>query len=295
MTYLEVAVCAPLRHTLTYTTPDHDTNQQPEPGTRLLVPLGGRQVTGYLLGLAEEPAAGQKIKPITEFLDPEPLFPASMVPFFRWVADYYHFPIGEVIKTGLPAGLTAKSGRRTQLTSAGKIPLQTEIAKAAGPNWLTELLTQGALSPAAMRRITKARDRRLLAAWEEKGWLTITQEITGQTTKAKTETCVTACTTTDTLQAADLKPSEKKTLELLARFVADSGRQAIARKDLNREYSGAGKALKSLADKGLIRFAERRVLRDPFGEPPPFFPTPEKLSEANLDFKNPKFEKIGEF
>jgi primosomal protein N' (replication factor Y) len=33
------------------------------------------------------------------------LFPVNEIAFFKWVAKYYIFPLGEVIKTALPSGL----------------------------------------------------------------------------------------------------------------------------------------------------------------------------------------------
>ncbi|MEJ2689255.1 MAG: primosomal protein N', partial [Deltaproteobacteria bacterium] len=44
-------------------------------------------------------------------------------------------------------------------------------------------------------------------------------------------------------------------------------------------YSGSGRALSSLIDKGLVEQKERRVMRDPFGLEPPFYPRPERLTE----------------
>ncbi|MCG2822169.1 MAG: hypothetical protein L6364_00600, partial [Desulfobulbaceae bacterium] len=45
--YLEVAVAAPLPQTLTYALPAG--GEIPVPGQRVLVPLGGRLLTGYVL------------------------------------------------------------------------------------------------------------------------------------------------------------------------------------------------------------------------------------------------------
>ena len=47
--YFEVAVSAPVNRSLTYLAPD-DCEQPLLPGMRVLVPLGGRKITGYILG-----------------------------------------------------------------------------------------------------------------------------------------------------------------------------------------------------------------------------------------------------
>ena len=115
-TYLEVAVAAPLPQTLTYAIPI--SGEIPVPGQRVLVPLGKRLLTGYVLALsAEKPEF--RLKRVTEILDAFPVFPEGLVPFFRWVARYYHYPIGEVIRGALPGGLTSQSGRRLKVTETG--------------------------------------------------------------------------------------------------------------------------------------------------------------------------------
>ncbi|HER63653.1 MAG TPA: hypothetical protein ENO11_06720, partial [Desulfobacteraceae bacterium] len=71
----EVAVAAPVPKTLTYGQPR---GLAPEaaisPGMRVLVPLGRRKVTGYVLGPGEDQAGnegGFAVKSILELLDPE--------------------------------------------------------------------------------------------------------------------------------------------------------------------------------------------------------------------------------
>jgi len=98
-----VAVAAPIDKTLDYLVPD-ELRCRAVVGMRLHVPLGRRTVVGYLLELSEGQREG--LKTIRDVLDEAPLFSADMVPFFRRAADYYRHPIGEVIRTALPAGLS---------------------------------------------------------------------------------------------------------------------------------------------------------------------------------------------
>jgi primosomal protein N' (replication factor Y) len=101
---VEVAPALPLEGTLTYRVPA-GVLRRPVIGMRVLVPLRSRTVTGYVLGPGESSTPGP-LKEITDLPDDMPLFPAEMIPFFRWLSDYYLHPIGEVIKTALPAGVT---------------------------------------------------------------------------------------------------------------------------------------------------------------------------------------------
>ena len=100
--FLEVAVAAPVGRSLTYL-PPKDCQQPLVPGMRVLVPLGNRKVTGYVLSTVDTVPSGQKLKEVAEVLDTGPLFPSKQVQFFKWIARYFHYPTGEVIKAALPA------------------------------------------------------------------------------------------------------------------------------------------------------------------------------------------------
>ena len=103
--YIEVAVALPVFQTFTYQTPDHLT-ESVEVGKRVWAPFGTRHVAGYVLG-ESRPVDTASIKPISDVLDNVALFPADMVRLFRWTAEYYMHPIGEVIRTALPGGINA--------------------------------------------------------------------------------------------------------------------------------------------------------------------------------------------
>jgi primosomal protein N' (replication factor Y) len=77
-------------------------------GHRVYVPFGHRKLTGYILGyVAGVPAEG--LKDIIEVLDTDPLWTANELEFFRWIASYYLYPLGEVLKTALPTGINLQS------------------------------------------------------------------------------------------------------------------------------------------------------------------------------------------
>jgi primosomal protein N' (replication factor Y) len=112
----EIAVDAPLVATLTYSQPVGRLKKIPA-GCCVRVPLGNRKAIGYVLGPARPQPAGEQsfvVKPIVEVLTEAPFFPPSLIPFYRWVARYYHHPIGEVLRTGLPLAPTSRSTRRVK-------------------------------------------------------------------------------------------------------------------------------------------------------------------------------------
>ena len=119
--YIEVAVALPVYNTFTYSAPE-PFSAFIATGKRVLVPFGRRRVTGYVFGKSL-PFDKKQVKSVLDVLDEKPLFPSSMVPFFRWIADYYKYPIGAVVKNALPGGLNVSDYAMVTLTKDGKSAL----------------------------------------------------------------------------------------------------------------------------------------------------------------------------
>ncbi len=276
-TFFEVAVAAPLYNTLTYKEPMDSTTPVLE-GHRVLVPLGRQTLTGYSLGIDPKPPENVKLKRIKQVLDEHPLFPSSSIPLFRWAANYYQYPLGEVIKTALPGGLSPKGFREIILTELGASELAEKEQQ--GTPWLSDLLKKGKLSASETKKIWRTNKQKLLLQWQEQKLITINSAISKDSIKLKTETCVRyAKSHAEAVNINDLKKSEQKTLATLEQILAETNRKWVARKDINQIYKGAGKALHSLREQGVLEFKDRRVYRDPFGERPPYYPRPSTLTD----------------
>ena len=150
--YIEVAVASPIANTLTYLSRSEFVESIYKPGLRLLVPLGPRLVTGYIMRCVDQLDFEPKyaIRAINDVQDQEPIFPESMVPFFEWLAGYYHYPIGEVIKCALPGGLSPQSGRQVDLTPNGHTYFSSQPSSShPTESWFKKLFTDQKLSLAA--------------------------------------------------------------------------------------------------------------------------------------------------
>lgn len=113
---VEVAVAAPLDKTFYYTVPE-GLSSRAVIGMKVTVPFGKRLVTGYIVGFPKTRAEGEtadplQLKDVKDMPDHDPSFTPDMLEFYRWIADYYLSPLGEVIKAALPAAKgKAKRGR----------------------------------------------------------------------------------------------------------------------------------------------------------------------------------------
>ncbi|MDD5722180.1 MAG: primosomal protein N' [Syntrophales bacterium] len=107
--FVNVAISIPSAATFTYGVPD-DMEGQIAVGKRVLVPLGRRNVTGYIVESifsTDTPS----VKDIIDLLDSEPLFNAQDLEFYRWISEYYMYPLGKTLKSSLPGGIDIESNR----------------------------------------------------------------------------------------------------------------------------------------------------------------------------------------
>ena len=103
--YAEVAVPLPVRGAFTYAV-SAELASQIVPGIRVAVPFGPRRLAGFVMSLHAAPPEGvdvSKLRHVLSVLDPEPVFPAELLRFLREAADYYLYPLGDVLRTAAPA------------------------------------------------------------------------------------------------------------------------------------------------------------------------------------------------
>ena len=99
-----VAVPVPLRKPFAYKAPA--TPNPPVAGMRVLVPFGRRRLTGYLIEkVPDETEFPYALKHVIQILDETPSLPSDLLSFLLRCADYYMHPVGEVLRTALPAGM----------------------------------------------------------------------------------------------------------------------------------------------------------------------------------------------
>ncbi len=101
---LEVSLPVPLPRTFTYRLERE--GPPPAPGTRVRVPFGRRTLVGWVLGTGRhEPDA--RLRDVQQVLDLDgPSVTPELLRLCRWIADYYLAPLGQVLRTALPAVLS---------------------------------------------------------------------------------------------------------------------------------------------------------------------------------------------
>jgi primosomal protein N' (replication factor Y) (superfamily II helicase) len=309
MIFLEVAVTLPLEQTLTYTASpqlfaaDGVAEARSVIGRRVLVPLGNRRVTGYVVGLTEHATADvARLKEIVQCLDEQPLFPENLVPFYRWAAEYYQYPLGLVVKSALPAGLSGSVRQRLLWKGEG---LDVSGLFSQGlPPWLSELIGKGRLGyPASKRLLADKEQRRLLDMLVNVGGVELVVDRPRDGAGERYLHSYGLCDKgRDLAQLLIVNEEEKDgrsvaTLRRAAKFaghdltagelrllvsIATASEKNLPTLAQLKELCGAatGKGLAALVAKGLVSEHRQRLYRTPFGAPMPFYPRPSYLSEG---------------
>ena len=123
MTYANIILPLPLDGYFTYGVPDALASRV-QNGMRVTVPFGKSKT--YVGVVAEYPVdvpkpveevaqQGKKkivYKNIADVLDDTPILLPQQLRLWKWIADYYMSPIGDVYKAALPSGLKAEDGFR---------------------------------------------------------------------------------------------------------------------------------------------------------------------------------------
>ncbi|MEL7061356.1 MAG: primosomal protein N', partial [Acidobacteriota bacterium] len=117
--WVEVAVPLPLDGPLTYALAAH--HREVEPGVRARVQVGPRRLVGVVLAVLDRRPDLDRIRPVEEILDLEPVLPSELLDLARFVSEYYIAPIGEVLRAFVPGDLPPWGDRRVGLTDAGAL------------------------------------------------------------------------------------------------------------------------------------------------------------------------------
>ena len=255
--HIEVAVALPVYNTYTYSVPQ-PLAEFASIGKRVLVPFGRRVVTGYILG-DHKHNHQYEIKTITDILDEAPLFPASMIPFFKWTADYYIHPIGDVIKCALPGGLNLYDFATLSITKDGERALIEKSVTPLERNILKQLGNLGFRFKDLGKRLDEPIPKALLQSMNRRGLIAIKRELKGGSTRPKTERYVSLIT-------EDI-PLNKRSGAQKKMVASMKAQDEISVKKLTTMVPSAPKLIKMYEEAGYVAIFEKKIYRDPFGEP----------------------------
>ncbi len=100
---LRLALPSPLRRLFDYRAAPGMTRSTLQPGMRLRVPFGRREIIGILIEVREQTdVPADKLKPALEILDQHTPIPAALFKLCLWTAQYYQHSLGDTFSWALP-------------------------------------------------------------------------------------------------------------------------------------------------------------------------------------------------
>lgn len=107
---VQVALPVPLYRVFDYSLPAETSVSPhvliPQIGSRVEVSFGRQTLIGIVIAHISEADSSvplNKLKPINQCLDAEPILEGSMLKLALWLARYYHYPLGDVLAVILPS------------------------------------------------------------------------------------------------------------------------------------------------------------------------------------------------
>jgi len=270
---VEVAVALPVSKTFHYRIPEKMSGSL-QVGMRVLVPFKGRKVTGFTIELLDSPPKEieEKLLEVEDLLDEVPLIDPQMLRFYRWIADYYLYPLGEVIKTGLPPGLHLKSELILTPTQEGMEYLARGGLDAIQQKIFVEIEKCGKVSLKRMLKIFPGEvTKSQLFSWKRKGLLNIHGVVEGKEIKPKFERVV------QYRGGEPVQPISRKQAGIL-KWMEEKGE--VSYSELSKIFKSPSEAIQSLEVKRLISISKREVCRDLSVQPElKSYPKPELSSD----------------
>ncbi len=283
--FAEVSLSLPLTRHLHYRIPEH-LKLSVEVGKRVRVPLGKRKVTGYVVGVIQQSDVSD-IKDVLDVLDDQPLFTPGHLSFYRWISEYYFFPLAGVIKTALPGTLNIETTQMISLTEEGRRDLNGQKGSPA-MDVLKEVSKKRQVSLKSLRQSCGGEGLyALLGRLENKGL--IRREFTqakSTTVKVKKEKWIRLegeghrC-----LKSPARLASLEKRAPRQAAFLSFLGeREKVSLGALKEEFINCDQVIRSLEKKGLIGLELKEIYRDPFGG--------EEVTSERIPCPNPAQKEI---
>jgi primosomal protein N' (replication factor Y) len=267
--YAQVAVPVHLTKTFTYRLPPA-IQRAARVGSRVMVQLGTKPVTGYIVALLPRLRSGtslieSEIKDVQELLDADPPLTAEVLEITRWVADYYAAPWGEVMRAALPAGINTTVEQIVSITAAGRQALSDLERGSTGKvrtNALRLLAAEGEFElDAFCLRIGAAKTPQWLREMEAEGLIERSYQTRSTVTRAKRRKAVRLVTSELAKSPNDDKrvtQAQQRAIEVLR-----ANQSAMPVSDLIKAANVSESVVRTLAKKGVVEEFEEDVRRDP--------------------------------
>lgn len=179
MAVIHVALDVPVDRLFDYLAPDVS---PADIGRYVRVPFGNRKLAGIILSISDSSLVPSEKLKTAGLIDREiPPLPPPLLELFKFCSRYYHYPIGQVVMSALPA-LLRKSGytpdrlprpiQEWTLTDAGRaITLPDIPSRSKSKRQIFSLLLENGTITAETYKTISPHSRKLLREFKDQGWI----------------------------------------------------------------------------------------------------------------------------
>ena len=236
-----------------------------EPGHLVQVPFRNRSKTGLVMRVTDEledPEIADRIKPIVDRVEPEPLLDETDLKFLSFISDYYLAPIGRVVRLALPASVRIEGMKHYQLgeDAPSSEDLDEDLAR------VVDHLAEAASSDAPGVPIETLKELRSdltytrLSELEDLGFVDVEYHPDDGGAKAKIEKFYRIVR--EPGEGDRIGQKQARILDLL------DDEEPTPRSDIRERVGSPYSSLDGLEERGFLESFEREVYRDPFESEP---------------------------
>jgi primosomal protein N' (replication factor Y) (superfamily II helicase) len=252
---VDVVLLGPIPEPLTYALPPK-WESLAQPGMRVLVPLGGRVVTGCIVAFQESPTVYAP-KAVVDVLDEQPALTRDLLALTQWMASYYVATWGETIRTALPRALQSGSVQTIALTAEGRSTAANEARTALQNRILSTLTHHRSLTWKQLQRLITAPGlRSALQHLADEGMVDISQKVAPPSYQAPTECLFMVARRPEEIKSSIQSMQRRAPQQAaLLEHVLKSGPVTAA--ELRRHIPSATQILRALEQKGMLTRGEQ--------------------------------------
>ena len=265
--YAQVVLPLSAEKQFTYAVP-LSLRRQVKVGSRVLVPLAQRTMTGIVVALVGESPFPQ-VREVLDLLDSEPIFDATMLQLTHWISEYYLCSWGEAFKAALPAGFWRKGKRSIRLREPYARALARKLRKSSPlkAGIVEMLMRRGKVSDAALaRRVGREGLFVALNQLRRAGYVQVLEESAKSRVGVRTE------------RAARLRASPEETRSAMERLKEKAPKQAAGLEvllqlggtawvaELSTKAGISGQSMRRLQEKGLVEVFDRESPREAYAD-----------------------------
>lgn len=283
--FAEVVFPLPFRNAFTYKIPK-EFEEEVTIGVRVVCSFGKRVLTGFVINTKETADVKEKIKPIKDVLDIQPIFSKDSLKFYEWISDYYLSSLGEALKNSVPYGLDVES-KKTVVSDKNfclSLYAKEKNASSTRARLLSLLSERDSYKINYLQKLVKKKNiYSILKTLEKKGAVTILNEIEDSKVKIKTVKYVSLNKSIDEIheQLPEIERTSPKQVVILLELMSNK-EESVPQSELLKKTKAANSSLNSLEKKELIKIELKeveRVFRETYKEDIKELKLTEKQSE----------------